>query len=130
MQSLAILFVIIAAAAAFSPGYTTRRVVGRSSSISNSASDVEEYLAKNYPSCSALLAKNGDAMKKIIKADVGFTIFAPNEAAFSALGEKKRLQLEDIRNVEVWLLIIYPLVHRLVFLCQKVSTKCHFYAPC
>ncbi|KAL3810682.1 hypothetical protein ACHAXA_003286 [Cyclostephanos tholiformis] len=40
-------------------------------------------------------------MKKVIEADEGFTIFAPNEAAFDALGEKKRLQLGDIRNAEV-----------------------------
>jgi hypothetical protein len=40
-------------------------------------------------------------MKKVIEAGEGFTIFAPNEAAFDALGEKKRLQLGDIRNAEV-----------------------------
>lgn len=40
-------------------------------------------------------------MKKIIKADVGFTIFAPNEAAFAALGEKKQNSLGDVRNSEV-----------------------------
>lgn len=39
-------------------------------------------------------------MKKIIKSDVGFTIFAPNEKAFKDLG-KKRDQLEDVRNDEV-----------------------------
>ena len=40
-------------------------------------------------------------MKKIIKSDIGFTIFAPNEQAFADLGEKGRDQLEDVRNVEV-----------------------------
>jgi uncharacterized surface protein with fasciclin (FAS1) repeats len=67
----------------------------------NSARDVEDYLAANYPACSSLLAKNADTMKKILKADDGFTIFAPNSDAFDALGEKKRSQLEDIRNAEV-----------------------------
>jgi hypothetical protein len=66
-------------------------------------------------SCSALLAKNGDAMKKIIKADKGFTIFAPNEVAFVSLGEKRRSQLEDIRNAEVragvWFARLTQLVH-------------------
>lgn len=105
MLSFIILLAIVATAAAFSPGATNRRaVVVRSSSISSSAGDVEDYLAKNYPSCSALLAKNGDAMKKVIKADAGFTIFVPNEAAFAALGEKRRSQLDDIRNAEVRLL--------------------------
>ena len=66
----------------------------------DAATDVEDYLATNYPSCSNLFAKNGDAMKKIIKSDVGFTIFAPNEKAFKDLG-KKRDQLEDVRNDEV-----------------------------
>lgn len=67
----------------------------------NAASDVEDYLAANYPSSSALLSKNGDTMKAIIKSPVGFTIFAPNEAAFAELGEKRQGQLDDIRNVEV-----------------------------
>ena len=66
MRSFVNLLAIVATAAAFSPGATTRRAIVRSSSISSSASDVEDYRAKNYPSCSALLAKNGDAMKKII----------------------------------------------------------------
>lgn len=73
--------------------------------IFNCASDVEEYLAANYPLCSALFAKNADVMKKIIKSDVGFTIFAPNSEAFSRLGEKKISQLNDVRNAEVIYLI-------------------------
>ena len=40
-------------------------------------------------------------MKKIIKSDTGFTIFAPNEQAFADLGENGRNQLEDVRNAEV-----------------------------
>jgi len=71
------------------------------SSLSNSASDVEEYLAANYPSASNLLSRNGDAMKKILKSELGFTIFAPNEAAFNDMGEKKLEQLGDIRNDEM-----------------------------
>mmetsp|Transcript_41064 Transcript_41064/g.86145 ORF Transcript_41064/g.86145 Transcript_41064/m.86145 type:complete len:211 (+) Transcript_41064:76-708(+) len=73
----------------------------RKSHLSNTVSDVEEFIAANYPSCSNLLSKNGDSMKAIVKADVGFTIFAPNEAAFIELGEKKLAQLGDVRNDEV-----------------------------
>jgi len=79
----------------------TRISAASNSHLFDSASDVEAYLAANYPSCSYLLSKNGDAMKKIIKSESGFTIFAPNEAAFAELGDKKREQLEDVRNEEV-----------------------------
>eukprot|EP00580_Thalassiosira_gravida_P002105 CAMPEP_0201611722 /NCGR_PEP_ID=MMETSP0492-20130828/20898_1 /ASSEMBLY_ACC=CAM_ASM_000837 /TAXON_ID=420259 /ORGANISM="Thalassiosira gravida, Strain GMp14c1" /LENGTH=199 /DNA_ID=CAMNT_0048077985 /DNA_START=19 /DNA_END=615 /DNA_ORIENTATION=- len=78
-----------------------RTTLTRKSHLSNTASDVEEFIAANYPSCSNLLSKNGDSMKAIVKADVGFTIFAPNEAAFIDLGEKKLDQLGDVRNDEV-----------------------------
>ena len=44
---------------------------------------------------------NNDVMKKVSKAERGYTIFAPNEAAFKALGDKKCEQLEDIRNEEM-----------------------------
>mmetsp|Transcript_8701 Transcript_8701/g.18754 ORF Transcript_8701/g.18754 Transcript_8701/m.18754 type:complete len:211 (+) Transcript_8701:78-710(+) len=72
------------------------------SSLSNSASeDAEAHMAENYPSCYDLLSKNGDAMKKINKSGIGFTVFAPNEAAFAELGEKKQEQLVDERNGEV-----------------------------
>ncbi|KAL7533327.1 hypothetical protein ACHAWF_004471 [Thalassiosira exigua] len=101
-------FVSIAAATSGFSTLSCRRRCGttpwkspRTSSLFDSAIDVEDFLAENYPSCSALLAKNGDAMKKIIKSEEGFTIFAPNEAAFSDLGERRRSQLEDIRNDEV-----------------------------
>ena len=40
-------------------------------------------------------------MKKIIKSEIGFTIFAPNEKAFTDIGENGRNQLEDVRNAEV-----------------------------
>jgi len=81
---------------------STRQVsMRKGAAIFDSATDVEEYLAANYPECSALFAKNADVMKKIIKAEDGFTIFAPNSNAFAALGDKKRSQLDDIRNAEV-----------------------------
>lgn len=92
------IFIISGISTAFQSQHDCMR---KSASIFNSANDVEEYLAAVFPACSALLAKNADVMKKIIKADNGFTIFAPNNDAFAALGEKKRAQLDDIRNAEV-----------------------------
>lgn len=81
---------------------STRQVsMRKGAAIFDSAADAEEYLAANYPECSALFAKNADVMKKIIKAEDGFTIFAPNGNAFASLGDKKRSQLDDIRNAEV-----------------------------
>ena len=38
--------------------------------------------------------------KQLQGAEDGVTIFAPSEAAFEALGEKKRAQLKDVRNEE------------------------------
>ena len=119
-------------ASAFQPGrvHHTRRTAA----LRNSASDVEDYLAANCPSASALLSKTGAAMKKILKdgegefspsccsssrllfahitcqmdiysrastAEGGFTIFAPNEAAFEDLGDKLRSSLDDVRNDEM-----------------------------
>ena len=37
----------------------------RGTRLFNAATDVEKYLAEKYPSCSSLLSKNGDAMKKM-----------------------------------------------------------------
>ncbi len=98
LSSVAWIFSILGFSIAFQSQHYCMR---KSAAIFSSASDVEEFLAANFPACSALLAKNADVMKKIIKADDGFTIFAPNSDAFAALGEKKRAQLDDIRNAEV-----------------------------
>jgi uncharacterized surface protein with fasciclin (FAS1) repeats len=67
----------------------------------NSATEAEEFIAKKFPTCSNLLSKNNDVMKRINKSEKGFTIFAPNEAAFKALGDKKCAQLKDLRNEEL-----------------------------
>mmetsp|Transcript_24245 Transcript_24245/g.52292 ORF Transcript_24245/g.52292 Transcript_24245/m.52292 type:complete len:207 (+) Transcript_24245:98-718(+) len=92
----------IGVSSAFQSSHVLRpRSATRGTTLSDSASDVEDFLAANYPSSSNFFAKNGDVMKQIIKAEVGFTIFAPNEAAFAELGEKKRDQLSDVRNEEL-----------------------------
>jgi len=64
-------------------------------------SEVESFLAENYPSFyNLLLLPNEDAVKSVRKSSSGFTIFAPNEDAFRALGDKKLNQVSDPRNLE------------------------------
>jgi hypothetical protein len=92
---------LAAAALAFQPSPVLHTARPRDTRLRDSASDVEAFLAANYPSASALLSQNGDAMKAIVKSEAGFTLFAPNEAAFAALGEAKRAQLDDVRNEEM-----------------------------
>ena len=91
---------VLCGTSAFQPSHFHRRI---SSPIPlyDSVSDANEHVSANFPSCSDLLSKNADAMKSLNKSNEGFTIFAPNEAAFKALGDKKLGQLGDIRNVEV-----------------------------
>lgn len=80
--------------------HTTKKFL-ESTALSSSATDAEDFIAKNFPTCSNLLSRNNEVMKKINKAEEGFTIFAPNEAAFKALGDKKNSQMEDVRNEEM-----------------------------
>ena len=61
---------------------------------------VRNYLAENYKAFSNLLQKNDAVWKALAGADGGFTVFAPNAAAFAALGDKKLVQLADARNLE------------------------------
>lgn len=73
-----------------------------SSSALFAASDsAEEYVASNHPSFYDLLSRNADAMKKMRSSEVGFTIFAPSESSYAAMGEKKVEQLSDVRNTEM-----------------------------
>lgn len=73
-----------------------------SSCLFSEPADAEDYLSTNYPSASKFfMSTKGDALKKILKSEFGFTIFAPNEAAFSDLGEAKSAQLGDVRNDEM-----------------------------
>lgn len=63
--------------------------------------NVELFLTKKFPSFYNLLCKE-DNIWKTLNADCpnGYTLFAPNEKAFEALGEKRLLQLADPRNLE------------------------------
>ena len=68
-------------------------------------SEVEAVLSEKYPSFASFLRMVQDAeestlAKQLQAADDGVTIFVPSEAAFEALGDKKRAQLKDVRNEE------------------------------
>lgn len=61
--------------------------------------NIEKFLSKKFPDFYNLLCKN-DSIWKTLDECPSYTLFAPNAQAFEALGEKKRLQLEDPRNLE------------------------------
>jgi uncharacterized surface protein with fasciclin (FAS1) repeats len=61
---------------------------------------VKNYLEDNYPQFSSLLEKNDGVWKALAGTEGGFTVFAPNVAAFQALGDTKCGQLSDVRNFE------------------------------
>ena len=62
---------------------------------------VKNYLKDNYSSFSVILDKNDGVWKALGGAEEGgFTIFAPSNEAFQALGAKKKEQLLDPRNLE------------------------------
>ena len=60
---------------------------------------LDAFLEKKYPSFYNLINDDMAKAKAIKQGSV--TIFAPNEAAFEGLGEKKRSQIEDPRNLEI-----------------------------
>eukprot|EP00980_Cylindrotheca_fusiformis_P001422 scaffold345_cov134-Cylindrotheca_fusiformis.AAC.33 len=62
------------------------------------ASGVEKFLSKKFPTFSKLLLN--DEMRKAIN-EGNTTIFAPTEAAFEDLGERKIKQIKDPRNNEI-----------------------------
>jgi uncharacterized surface protein with fasciclin (FAS1) repeats len=60
---------------------------------------VKKHLQGNYPALNQLFNLNDSIWKALGEGD-GFTIFAPNAAAFEQLGEAKQGQLLDERNLE------------------------------
>ena len=60
---------------------------------------IRKYLKEYYPGLSQIMELN-DSIWKSLGGKSGFTIFAPNSAAFAALGEQKQEQLLDERNLE------------------------------
>ena len=62
---------------------------------------VKSTLETQYPNFYKILSKNDAVWKALANAEGGgFTIFAPNAAAFAALGQNKWDQLLDARNLE------------------------------
>lgn len=92
------------------------------------ADDAQDFISKNHPQAFGLISKNNDAMKAINKSDSGFTVFAPNQKAFDSLGEKKRGQLQDVRNEEVtekiaaYHVIAEPVTDKMLFYSGGVIT--------
>lgn len=67
----------------------------------SSSNKVEAFLQKKFPSFHAMVGE-GALLRSLVNGDdKAATIFAPNDAAFDALGEKKRSQIRDPRNEEI-----------------------------
>mmetsp|Transcript_72500 Transcript_72500/g.109399 ORF Transcript_72500/g.109399 Transcript_72500/m.109399 type:complete len:220 (+) Transcript_72500:117-776(+) len=105
MKVLLGLVLVLSAAQAFTvfgPSRESTRCFSTEEPVEAEAEDlknanIELFLEKKYPSFHNLM---NDEMRKALKTDKA-TIFAPTEAAFEELGEKKRAQIEDPRNAEI-----------------------------
>lgn len=75
-----------------------RSVASSSSSVTRS--DLEIFVSEEYPMFYSLLSLNEGLWKKLADSEKGCTLFAPSDAVFQRLGEKKLLQLKDNRNLE------------------------------
>ena len=76
-----------------------------SSHENKSIDDKDEILLKNfveeeYPAFYSLLSVNAGIWQTMAEAENGCTLFAPSNAVFDSLGEKRMNQLRDIRNEE------------------------------
>ena len=70
-------------------------------SVLEAETSTESFLAQNYPAFFSVVSKNEEVMKLLREnPESGYTIFAFNFKAFEALGEKRRMQLSDDRNLE------------------------------
>ena len=94
---LATLVALVAATVqALQPPLRTSRPATR---LYNTA-EVEACLNDEFPSFAALVFQNEELWRGL-RDGSGYTVLAPNEAAFNALDEKRRAQLKDPRNGEV-----------------------------
>lgn len=65
----------------------------------NDIGEIQSFLESNYPDFYRIVAKNEGVWKALGDAD-SYSLFAPNAQAFESLGDRKRSQLEDPRNLE------------------------------
>ena len=65
-----------------------------------SRSDLEVFVAEEFPMFHTLLSLNEGLWQKLSYSDARCTLFAPSDSVFGSLGEKKLLQLRDVRNLE------------------------------
>lgn len=78
------------------------RFTGEGAGISSTAtqSDLEVFVAKEFPAFYSLLMLNEGLWQIIAESETGYTLFAPSNTVFDNLGEKKLQQLKDSRNLE------------------------------
>lgn len=69
-------------------------------STSTVQSDLEAFVEKEFRAFYALLALNEGLWQIIAESETGYTLFAPSDAVFDKLSEKKLQQLKDNRNLE------------------------------
>jgi hypothetical protein len=62
-------------------------------------SSLDTFLSTKYPDFYSILNQN-DEVAKVLNAQGAITVFAPTAEAFENLGEKRRAQLVDPRNLE------------------------------
>ena len=84
---------------ALQPPRLTQRPQRPATRLYNTA-EVEACLNDEFPSFAALVFQNEELWRGL-RDGSGYTVLAPNEAAFNALDEKRRAQLKDPRNGEV-----------------------------
>ena len=90
---------LAACTSALQPPRLTRRPQRPATRLYNTA-EVEACLNDEFPSFAALVFQNEELWRGL-RDGSGYTVLAPNEAAFNALDEKRRAQLKDPRNGEV-----------------------------
>ena len=94
---LATLVALVAATVqALQPPLRTSRPATR---LYNTA-EVEACLNDEFPSFAALVFQNEELWRGL-RDGSGYTVLAPNEAAFAKLDDKRQNQLKDPRNGEV-----------------------------
>jgi len=80
---------------------TALRDAAESADGDSRVNDVTSFLKSDYPAFFSLLVRqNKEIVSSLRASSEGYTFFAPSNAVFEALGEKKLQQLKDDRNSE------------------------------